>query len=116
MGLKNAKKTIFDNKNKLVIFGLIVVDIILIIWAARKNIANYVLINGENIFVGDTKNLLLGRNYITLVVTAFIYSYGILINKIFIKKKIKIKYLLLILGLILVINMILFYIFTSKVY
>lgn len=116
MKINKTKKTNFDNRRNLVLIGLVLVDIILIIWAARKNIANYVLLNGENIYVGNTRNLLFGRNYITLVITAFIYGYGVIINSILLKNKVKIRYLLLMLVIILVINIILFYIFTNRVY
>ena len=112
----DIKKIIKNNKNKLVLLILGLLDIILIILCARDNVANYVMLNGEDIFVGETKNLLLGRNYITLIITVFIYVYGFFINKILLKNKIKLKYWVFLFVIILVINMLLFYLFTSKVY
>ena len=55
-------------------------------------------------------------NYITLIITGFIYIYGLAINKILLKNNIKIRYMILLLIGILVINMLLFYLFTNKVY
>lgn len=112
----DIKKLINNNKNKLVLLILGLLDIILIIWCARDNVANYVMLDGEDIFVGETKNLLLGRNYITLVITVFIYVYSLLINKVLLKNKIKFKYWVILFVIILVINMLLFYLFTNKVY
>ena len=112
----DIKELIKNNKNKLVLLIVGLLDIILIIWCARGNVANYVMLDGEDIFVGETKNLLLGRNYITLVVTIFIYFYGLLINKILLKNKIRFKYWVILFIIVLVVNMLLFYLFTNKVY
>ena len=112
----DIKELIKNNKNKLVLLILGLLDIILIIWCARGNVANYVMLDGEDIFVGETKNLLLGRNYITLVITIFIYVYGLLINKILLKNKIRFKYWVILFIIALVVNMLLFYLFTNKVY
>lgn len=110
------KDFILKNKGKLISLFLFLFDVFLIIYVARGNIANYAVVNGEEVFVGKTKNLLLGRNYITIVVSLFIYLYGLVINKFVMKKKISIKKLILIFGLILLFNMIMFYLFTKKVY
>lgn len=112
----DIKELVKNNKNKLVLLILGLLDIILIIWCARDNVANYVMLDGEDIFVGETKNLLFGRNYITLVITVFIYVYGFFINKVLLKNKIKFKYWVILFVIILVINMLLFYLFTNKVY
>lgn len=112
----DIKELIKNNKNKLVLLILGLLDIVLIIWCAKDNVANYVILDGEDIFIGETKNLLLGRNYITLVITIFIYGYGFLINKVLLKNKIKFKYLVILFIIILVVNMLLFYLFTNKVY
>ena len=111
-----VKRFVIKNKNILVGIGLAIVDIVLIIYVARNNVANYVNVNGEDIFIGETKNLLLGRNYITLVISAFIYLYGLLINKVLLKNKISKKNLILSFFCILLFNMIMFCIFTNRVY
>ena len=111
-----VKRFVIKNKNILVGIGLAIVDIVLIIYVARNNVANYVNVNGEDIFIGETKNLLLGRNYITLVISAFIYLYGLLINKVLLKNKISKKNLILLFIGILLFNMIMFCIFTNRVY
>ena len=99
------KKIIKNNKNKLVLFIIGLLDIILIIWCARDNVANYVLLDGEDVFVGDTKNLLLGRNYITLIISVFIFIYGFFINKVLLKNKIRLKYWVILFIGVLVFNM-----------
>ena len=53
---------------------LLLIDIILIIYMAKHNAVNYVKISGQSIFVSKTRYLLLGRNYITLVVIMFFYG------------------------------------------
>ena len=117
---KKLKEVIKDNvikkKNILVSIILLIIDIVLIIYVAKDNVSHYVNVNGRDIFIGKTKNLLLGRNYITLVVSVFIYLYGLLINKVMLGNKISIKKLVLIFIGILIFNMIVFYIFTNRVY
>ena len=120
--VKNEKKKfkvkyfIIKNKVKLISLILFLFDVFLIMYVGRKNVANYASVNGEEIFIGKTRNLLFGRNYVTIVVSLFIYIYGLIINKFIIKKKFSIKKLILIFGLILIFNMIMFYLFTRKVY
>lgn len=114
--LLKLKRKILDNKNKLILLILLIIDVGLIIYVASDNAVNYVNVNGEEIFVGQTKNVLFGRNYVTLVISAFIYLYGLLLNKMILQKKISKKLLLFILIGILLFNMILFCIFTNKVY
>ena len=48
---------------------------------------NLIKVDGKVIFVGKTKNLLFGRNYVGLIVTCFIYFYGILTSKVLCKNK-----------------------------
>lgn len=115
--IKGDFKGIFvKNRDKIFYFVLGIIDIILIIYVARSNIANYAIVNGEEVFIGSSKNLIMGRNYITLVISLFIYLYGLIVNKFLLKKKISNKWLILILILILIFNMIMFYLFTKKVY
>lgn len=115
---KNNKVKEFINKNKniLLVSILGVIDIILIICFANDNFANYAEIDGDVIFVGKTRNLLFGRNYIGLIVTFFIYIYGLVVSKFLCKNKFKIKNSVLWFLLIFVVNMILFYVFTNKIY
>lgn len=110
------KSFVNKNKNILLVSILAVIDIILIICFARDNFANYAEVDGEVIFVGKTRNLLFGRNYIGLIVTFFIYIYGLIVSKVLCKNKLEIKKSVLWFGLIFVVNMILFYVFTNKIY
>lgn len=103
-------------KGNITYFILAVLDIIFVIYMARKNVVNYVVILDEEIFVSKTKYLLFGRNYINLVIIAFFYIYTCLVTKFFLKKKITKKFLLWLFVILFVINILLFFIFTKKVY
>jgi len=104
------------DKNLLLVGILFIIDVILIVCFAKDNYANYAKVNGESIFVGKTRNLLFGRNYIGLIVTLFIYFYGLLVNKVCLKNKLNIKWLVWLLVGLLLFNMLLFYGFTNKIY
>ena len=110
------KAFIIKNKNKLMVSILFVIDLVLIIYFAKENYANYAKVKDELIFVGDTKNLLFGRNYIGLIVTLFIYFYGIIVSKFLCRNKLNIKWLVGCFIVILLFNMLMFYLFTNKIY
>ena len=70
----------------------------------------------ETFFVGDVKDLLFGKNYISLIVTIFFFTYTLLLNKfLFHKKNTKLGILKLFL-LIFLINTTLFFLFTERIY
>ena len=88
-------------KQNITYFILLILDIIIIIYSARHNYANYVSINQEkSIFVGDSKDLLFGKNYITLITTIFFFVYTLLLNKALFHKKNTKKFILLFLKVI----------------
>lgn len=97
-------------------FVLAIIDIILVIYTARSNIVNYVVILDEEIFMSKTKYLLFGRNYVNLVIISFFYIYTLLVSKFYLKNKITLKFLGILFLIIFIINILLFYIFTKKVY
>ena len=112
---KNKTNKIINKQN--IIYSLIIlIDILIIIYAARHNFINYVTINKKSFYLGNKRNLFLGRNYITLLTTVIVYLYFLLINKYYFHKKINKKYLILILLGLLIINCLIFYLFTIKVY
>ena len=112
------KNILLKPKNQNIIYSiLMIIDILLIIYAARRNYVNYAkVITEEKIFVGNTKNLLFGRNYIALIITFFFYIYILMCNKLLFNKKITKKNSLLTLIFLLVINITLFYIFAKRIY
>lgn len=117
----NNKLLLFIKKNltKKNIFYLIVfiLDITIIIYSARNNFANYVSTDkNKSIFIGETKNLLFGRNYITIITTIFFFGYIALSNKILFKQKNTNKNLIFLFAFLLILNISLFYIFTKRVY
>lgn len=116
IGTRDKVKEFIKNKKNIINFVLILFDLGLIIYVARDNIANYVNISGKDIFVGDTKNLFLGRNYITLVITLFMYIYWLVIDKFLFKTKTSIKRYLVVLCILLLFNVMMFYLFTNRVY
>ena len=103
-------------KVNITYFIFFLIDIILVIYLARGNRVNYVLIFDEEIFVSKTKYLLWGRNYVNVIVTAFFYIYGCLLNRFYLKRKNTRKFLLSLLGVLLVVNVLLFIIFTKRIY
>ena len=116
---KTTSSTILTklNNKKLFFIAVIIIDIIITIYFARKNIANYIKIDGsEAKFVGETKNIVFGRNYITLITTSFFFIYTCLSNKILFHEKITKKFVITTFFFYLILNIILFIIFTKRVY
>jgi len=108
-------KKIFTKKN-IIYLTILIFDLIIIIYAARHNIINYVNVKGKEKYMGDTKNLYFGRNYITLLTTIVVYIYIIILKKFYYHEKLTKKILSLLLILLLLINCLVFYLFTIKVY
>ena len=103
-------------KENIANFLIILFDIILVIYCAFKNKVNYVNIFNQKFFVGETKYLLFGRNYINLIIIGFFFGYFLLMNKFFLKKKITKKFMILSFICLVVINLVLFYIFSKRIY
>ena len=103
-------------KERVIYMIILISDFALLIYAARQNIINYISVDNKTFYLGKKTNLFFGRNYITLVVTTIVYLYLIVINKFWFNKKINIKYLILSLLILLIINSLVFYLFTIKVY
>ena len=122
------KKKIDNNSNKkidikkyltkvnITYFVFLLVDIVLVIYLARQNIVNYAVILDKEIFVSKTRYLLWGRNYVNVIVIAFFYIYGCLLNKFFLRRKLSKKFLAGLLAILLILNVLLFIIFTKRVY
>ena len=106
----------YITKDNIFYFVLLLIDISIIIYSARHNYANYVTINNEKVFIGKTKNMLFGRNYIVIITTLFIYVYTLLSNKILLHKENKKEYIIKYGILLLLLNITLFYIFTKRIY
>ena len=108
--------SLLKNKMFIVYIILLVLDLGLIIYTARGNIVNIVNINGRDMYVGEFKNLLFGRNYVSLVITLFIYLYFMVVDKFFLKNKFNIKKYLLVLICLILFNILMFYLFVNRVY
>lgn len=120
---KNKKEPLINIiKNKITkkhIFYLIllILDIAIIIYSARHNYANYVSVDGSTpTFIGDTKDLFFGKNYITIITTAFFFGYTCLTNKFLFQEKNSKKFIFTLLVFLLILNLLLFFIFTKRVY
>ncbi len=117
---KNKKINIIKNrltKQNLFYFILSIIDIVFIIYCARHNYANYVTNPTEGtFFIGDSKDLLFGKNYIVIIFTCFIYIYLLLANRIFFNLKHTKKKMLKLFIAIFLINTVLFFIFTKRIY
>lgn len=110
----NLKKYI--TKQNIIYLIIVISDIFLIIYSARRNMINYVKIENKKMYLGAKTNLIFGRNYISLVTTLVVYIYTLLINKVYFKKKTNIKNYIIFLILLLLSNCLIFYIFTNRVY
>ena len=113
------KKQEKNNRIKRNIFYLIllVIDIIIIIYSARHNYVNYVTLdNTEPFLLSDKKDLFFGKNYITIITTLFFYIYTLLCNKILFHQKNKKSFTIGLFIFILLLNLILFFIFTKRIY
>ena len=106
----------YFTKVNITYFVFFLIDIILVIYLARGNKVNYVLMLDEEIFLSKTKYLLWGRNYVNVIVTALFYIYGCLLNKFYLKRKNTKKFLLWLLAILLIVNILLFIIFTKRIY
>ena len=104
------------NKTSIIYFLLGLCDVVLVIYCARYNKAHYVKLLDEDIFIGKTKNLIFGRNYINLIISLFFYVYSLLIYRLFLKKRFNKMYVIGSLLLIFIVNIILFVCFSVKVY
>lgn len=104
------------NKTSITYLGLILFDVLLTIYIARQNIINYVVIVDKKVMMSKLSYLLLGRNYVNVVLMLFFYGYTCLVNKFFLKRKNSIKFLILLLVVVVCINLLLFYLFSNKVY
>jgi hypothetical protein len=106
----------YFNKFNITYFILFLLDIFLVIYLARKNVVNYVVVRDEEFFVSKTRYLLWGRNYVNVIVIGFFYGYFCLVNKFFLKRENSKKFLALIFISIVIINVLLFVLFTKRVY
>ena len=103
--------------SKIIFFLIFMIDVIIIIYFAGNNKAQYVLSkSGKSIFIGDTKNLLFGRKYISLVTTFFFFSYICLLKKLLLRKKLTLIFIAKVFFSLLLINEILFLVFTKRIY
>jgi len=118
---KTTKKETKLNKiltKKNIIYLLIAIaDIFLVIYTARRNNINYITLDKENyVYLGSKTNLIFGRNYITIVISLVVYIYYLLLNKIYFKTKLTKKRIIIPIFIIFIINCLIFYLFTNKVY
>lgn len=104
-------------KREVISYGILfLVDIVLVIFCARQNVVHYVDYGEIDFFVSKTRYLLWGRNYVNLIIIAFFYIYGCVMNRFFLQRKNTKKFLIWFLVSLLVINVTLFLIFTKRVY
>ena len=106
-----------NKRKKIITFFLVyIIDIILIIFCAKNYNIHYITFMNKKIRYANYKTILIGKNYETLIVTAFTYIYILLLKKIALKKQNKIIKSILLLLVLTINNMIVFYLFTNKIY
>ncbi len=117
-GKKETTTKEISKKNIIIFYSIILIlDITFIIYFAKHNIVNYVSLPGnEIILVNKNKDLLFGRNYISLILSAFFYIYTLLCNKFLLNIKNTKKIAISMFLFYLILNILLFYLFTQKIY
>ena len=112
--MKNIKKHL--TKEFITFFVVFLLDIILVVWLAGKNVVNYAVIMDKEIFVSKTRYLLFGRNYVNLIVITFFYIYTCLVNKFFLHRKNSKRFLIFLFVFLAILNVGLFVLFTKRIY
>lgn len=123
---KNVKHEVIQNiwkkiykyftKKNITYVVLILIDLILVLCFARRNVVHYVKYNGSKRMIGRMRYLLFGRNYINLILTTFMYFYFLGMNRFFLKERNTKKFIILLFCLIIVVNFVLFFLFTKRVF
>lgn len=114
-GVAVSKRSLINKKN-IMYLVIVIIDILLIIYSSRKNVVNYVDVYGKNIIVGGSQRLFFGKNYITIIVTLFFYGYICLVNRFMFKEKNSKRFLIGWLLFFILVNFLLFFLFTKRVY
>ena len=104
------------NKVNITYLVILLCDIALVIYCARFNKINYARVLDKEIFVGKTSNYIFGRNYINIIITVFVYFYVVIMNKFFLGRKNTKRFMIASFLLIAFINLLLFIIFSKRVY
>ena len=104
------------NKKCIVHLFLLFLDILLVLFCAFKNKVHYVDFFSSSVLVGNTWDMLLGRNCVNVIITFFFWFYIMAIDKFYFKKNFSFKRGFVLLLLLIFINFSLFYIFTRRVY
>lgn len=118
LGKEKQKKSLevfLKNKNYLYVI-VVVINILFTIFMARQNKINYVNITGRNVMLGENNYLYFGRNYINLVIIGFFSIYTMLLRRFLIKKKLTWKFVILTLIFYFILDIILFCIFTKRIF
>ncbi len=110
------KKNLFKYKSIITYLLIYIADIVLVIFCAINNKVHYVKFMSKDVLVGNTHDLLFGRNYVNLVIICFFYLYLVVVNKFYLKKNNHRKFMIIGLVSLLFINIMLFYIFTKRIY
>ena len=106
----------FFHKRNIGYFIILIINICLVIYCALQNKIQYVSIFQQKIFVGKTLYLLFGNNYINLIIIIFFSIYTYFYQKFFLKEKIYKNKLIFYFLLFFFLDILLFLIFTKRIY
>lgn len=112
---KKFKQLFLSDKNYIYFF-LIVVNVLFTIFIAKKNSINYATVFGKNILITEKTYAFLGRNYINLFIILFFSFYTILLKKVLMKKKITWKFVVFLFLFYFILDVLLFYYFTKRIF
>lgn len=114
----NEKNFLFKSfhKTAIVYSLLFICDVFLVIYCAKRNKVHYVEILNKSVFIGKTRDMIFGRNYINLIITFFFFGYFLIMNRFFLHRKNTKIFVISSFFLFVVVNFLLFYLFTEKIY
>ena len=118
--INNKKKDFLKYKrydrNDIISLFMLLCDVAVVIFCALKNKVQYVNIMDRDILIGETRDMLLGKNYVVIIITLFFFVYYLWMNRLIFKKSINLKRMALVLMLLFFINCMFFYVFTVRIY
>lgn len=112
---KKNREVLLKNKYYIYVI-LVIVNVLFTIYMGGKNYVNYVNLTGSDVLITKNTYLYFGRNYINLIIIGFFSLYTVIVRKFIMKKSFTWKSVFFIVLFYFILDIILFYIFTVKVY
>ena len=112
---KKKGKKLLSKENFIYLF-IVLINIVFTIYIAQKTSIHYAKVLGNNILVTNNLYMFFGRKYVNLLIIGFFSLYTILIRKFILKRKNKLSTFFFILLFYFLLDILLFYIFTKRIF